>query len=140
MTTKKPPFEGRGEEADSGEQLREWAVLSKSETRRTIDFDRVDIATLEVFPPRFILHVTGTKPYQNMDVSLDPLTYIQHPEYWGIEVVGSLSGMGLPALTPYSVSLALERLGTPIFLGTRGVEVIGASRSEKHDVSIGEPQ
>jgi hypothetical protein len=136
MTIQKPPYEGRGEQADSGQQLQESADLSTSETRHTIDFDRVDISALDVFPPRFTLHVSGTKPYQNMHVSLHPMTYIQSPEYWGIEVVGSLSGIGVPALAPYSVSLALDRLGTPLFLGTLGIEVIGASRSEKLAVLI----
>jgi hypothetical protein len=140
MTLREPPYEDTAEEADSREQLREWTDLPKSETRRLIDFNRVDILTLESVPPRFILHVSGTKPYQNIDVRLVPLTYISRPEYWGIEVVGSLSGIGLPALTPYSVSLQLAPLGTPVFLGTRGIEVIGASRLEKHDLSIGEPQ
>jgi hypothetical protein len=140
MTIKEPQYEGSGEEADRGEQPREITDLPTSETHRLIDFDRVDILTLRSLPPQFILHVSGTKPYWNMDVRLVPLTYIRRPEYWGIEVVGSLSGIGLPALAPYSVSLQLNSLGSTGFLGTRGIEVIGASRSEKHDLSIGEPQ
>ena len=32
------------------------------------------------------LDVAGTKPYMNMRVELEPLTYVTRPEYWGIEV------------------------------------------------------
>lgn len=56
--------------------------------------------------------------------------YIRQPEYWGIEVVGCVSGLGLPAVAPYVVRLDLD--GT---IGTHGIEVIGASRSEKIDIS-----
>ena len=70
-----------------------------------------------------------------MSVDLSPLVYIRQPEYWGIEVVGRLRG-GLPLLTevPYEVSLPLSGI-----TGTRGVEVIGASHSEKLEVPPEEP-
>ena len=63
--------------------------------------------------------------------------YSRHPEYWGIEVVGSLPDVGLPVITPYTDHRELN--GT---IGTCGIEVIGASRSEKIDISsyYAEPQ
>ena len=62
-----------------------------------------------------------------MRVDLLPRVHIQQPEYWGIEVVGCLpGGIGLPALAPYTVSLRLAGV-----TGTRGVEVIGATRTER---------
>jgi hypothetical protein len=41
-------------------------------------------------PPPFVLRVSGTKPLANMQVQLVPLVFIRQPEYWGIDVVGSL--------------------------------------------------
>jgi hypothetical protein len=94
---------------------------------RLIDFEKAEIRTLESFPPQHVLVVSGTKPFMNMEVTLEPLVFIRQPEFWGIEVVGRLpGGVGLPALAPYQVSLPLAGI-----MGTRGIEVIGATRSEK---------
>jgi hypothetical protein len=73
-----------------------------------------------------ILVVKGTKPYQNMTVSLSPLTYAEQPDYWGIEVIGALSGFGLLSSAPYTVSLPLDGV-----MGKKGVEVIGANKKSK---------
>src|SRR5215218_9549950 len=98
---------------------------------RLLDFDSADVVTLESFPPQFVLRVSGTKPMANMQVQVVPLVYIRRPEYWGIEVVGSLlGGIGLPALAPYEVTLPLTG-----FLGTQGIEVIGGSRVQRFDIS-----
>jgi hypothetical protein len=108
------------------QQLREHQGLPQSEACRLIDFEEAEIVTLEIFPPQQVLVVSGTKPYRNMEVTLRPRTYIRQPEYWGIEVVGCLPGLGLPALAPYTVSIRLSG-----FMGTEGIEVVGATRSEK---------
>ncbi|MDQ3588954.1 MAG: hypothetical protein M3392_01710 [Actinomycetota bacterium] len=111
------------------QQIKDYQRLPQSKACRLIDFEEVDVVTLEIFPPQHVLIVSGTKPYLtylNMEVSLRPRTYIQQPEYWGIEVVGCLPGFGLPALAPYTVSIRLAG-----FMGTKGIEVIGATRSEK---------
>ncbi|HYH38390.1 MAG TPA: hypothetical protein VD860_09240 [Azospirillum sp.] len=76
-----------------------------------------------------LLIVEGMKPYLNMKVRLQPRIYITQPEYWGIEVVGCLDGIGLPALAPYCEPLTLTHA-----VGTRGVEVIGADKSMKIEV------
>jgi len=73
----------------------------------------------------YILVVSGTKPYLNMQVALSPLVYVRQPEYWGIEVIGSLPGLGLPALAPYIVSLPLDGIH-----GSIGIEVIGANQTQ----------
>lgn len=93
-----------------------------------LDFEdaRVVPGTL---PDTWILVVNGQKPYMNMQVRLVPLVYVQHPEYWGIEVVGNASGIGLPALAPYRETLPLDAS-----TGTRGIEVIGASRTKRINV------
>lgn len=108
--------------------MMEFRNYPMAESCRRIDFEKV-----EIFPGTvkgsWILVVTGTKPYINMKVELLPLIYIQQPEYWGIEVVGCLPGFGLPAIGPYSVSLPLDGI-----TGTKGIEVMGATRSEKHQI------
>jgi len=96
---------------------------------RVIDFESARVRTLPTVPPRHVLVVRGEKPYLNMQVNLVPLVYIRQPEYWGIEVVGCLPEVGLPAVGDYVVKLDLE--GT---IGTRGIEVIGANRSKKIDI------
>ena len=96
---------------------------------RLIDFEKVEIRTLRSFPPQHVLVVSGTKPYLNMEVTLEPLVYVRQPEYWGIEVVGRLPGVGLPTLAPYEVSIPLAGI-----IGTHGIEVIGATRSERREL------
>ena len=96
---------------------------------RLLDFEHIAIRTLESFPPQHVLVVSGTKPFVNMEVTLEPLVFIRQPEYWGIEVVGRLPGVGLPALAPYQVSIPLAGI-----TGTKGIEVIGATRTERRDI------
>ena len=64
-----------------------------------------------------------------MTVRLSPLIYVRQPEYWGIEVLGSLPGIALPATAPYTVVTSLSGI-----LGTIGIEIIGASSTQKIDV------
>lgn len=80
-------------------------------------------------PGHYKLIVAGTKPCANMQVHLSPLVYIQQPVYWGIEVVGVLAGICLPALKPYEVSISLDGI-----LGKKGIEVIGATKKKKINV------
>lgn len=77
----------------------------------------------------YILIVTGEKPFLNMEVRLIPRIYVVQPEYWEIEVVGVLGGIGLPATEPYSVFIPLEGIR-----GTRGITVIGNSQETSIDV------
>jgi hypothetical protein len=111
------------------ERVHAFQALPSPQSCRIIDFDSAQVVTLESFPPQHVLVVTGQKPV-NMEVSLSPLVYIRRPGYWGIEVVGCVPGLGLPAVAPYTVRLDLD--GT---IGTCGIEVIGASRSEKIDIA-----
>lgn len=95
---------------------------------RLIDFDKAQVVS-GIVPKTYFLIVSGTKPYLNMTVELSPLVYIRRPEYWGIEVIGSLPGIGLPATAPYTVSIPLDGI-----IGTKGIEVIGANKREKINV------
>ncbi|TYB58857.1 hypothetical protein FXF51_35600 [Nonomuraea sp. PA05] len=105
-----------------------FAELPAPSSVRLIDFEEARVVP-GIVPKSFILIVSGTKPYINMTVSLSPLVYIKQPEYWGIEVIGSLPGIGLPATAPYTVSLPLDGI-----LGTKGIEVIGAGNRKTFDV------
>lgn len=90
-------------------------------------------ATAQVVPGivngTFFLIVDGKKPYLNMQVRLMPLTYVQQPDYWGVEVIGCIHGIGLPAIGAYHESLSLDGIR-----GKKGVEVIWSDGSAKIDV------
>ncbi len=102
--------------------------LPQPKSVRLIDFDKIDIRP-GIVNGTYILIVSGMKPYLNMEVRLIPLVYVQQPEYWGIEVTGMLPGMGLPAETPYCATIPLDGIR-----GKKGIEVIGANKSEKREV------
>jgi hypothetical protein len=94
-----------------------------------IDFNRAYVRTGDTGKFERYLVVSGYKPTSNMEVKLSPLVYVRQPEYWEIEVQGCQRGLGLPVLTPYTVALRLD--GT---IGTRGIEVVGATRSQRIDI------
>ncbi len=106
-------------------QLKEFEALPQSTMCRLIDFTKVEVRPGFV-PKTFFLIVSGTKPWMTMKVELHPLIYIRRPEYWGIEVVGCQSGIGLPAAVPYHAVLDITH-----HLGTKGIEVIGASAKKR---------
>jgi hypothetical protein len=115
----------------SEELMEGYEALPKAGSYRLVDFEWTEVVTLRSFPPQFLLRVGGTKPCANMRVDLSPLVYFRQSEYWGIQVIGRLhGGILLPAEVPYEVSLPLSGI-----TGTRGVEVIEATRSEKIEVS-----
>ncbi|TFV40769.1 hypothetical protein E4K66_07965 [Bradyrhizobium frederickii] len=101
--------------------LKELEALPRSSTCRLISFDNAEVVP-GIVSNTFILVVSGVKPWLTMKVELVPLIYIRQPEYWGIEVIGCQSGIGLPAQAPYHVSLDISHLR-----GTVGIEVIGAT-------------
>lgn len=124
MATKKKS----GKAATTSEPERLAASLIPQSTR-LINFDRAEVRPGFVTNTYFLI-VSGTKPYLNMQVHLSPLIYIRRPEYWGIEVIGTLSGIGLPATAPYQVFIPLDGI-----IGTKGVEVIGATKRKKINIS-----
>jgi hypothetical protein len=110
-------------------QLKSFGAMPAPTSFRLLDFEHAEVVTLESFPPQFVLTVSGTKPFLNMQVELVPSVFVRQPEYWTIEVVGSLRGIGLPAVAPYKVSIPLAGI-----IGTKGIEVVGATRSERFDI------
>lgn len=94
-----------------------------------IDFTGVDI---QWYAGRGVyqLTVSGLKPYTNMEVSLSHEAYNRRPAYWRTLVIGCVkNGLVLPLATPYYITMNLDR-----FVGTKGVEVVGASRSVRREV------
>ncbi len=112
--------------------LKVLEALPPATTFRRIDFEtaRVDPGFL---PNTWFLTVSGRKPWASMTVELVPLVYIRRPEFWGIEVVAAQKGIGIPLEVPYSVVLEISHV-----LGTAGIEVIGATKSEK--IKVGSTQ
>lgn len=109
--------------------MTKFTDLPKTESCRLIDFEKVEIQC-DSATKKCTLIVSGIAPCVNMRVDLIPRVYITQPEYWGIEVVGCLSGgICLTALRPYVAIISLEGI-----TGTKGIEVIGATRSEKREV------
>lgn len=101
----------------------------------TIDFEEASVTPLAStgsVPPsiRYRLKVSGMKSASNVQVKLVPLVYVRQPEFWGIEVIGCSSGIGLPVLTPYTVT---HDFTGP--LGTCGIEVIGATKTQQFDLA-----
>jgi hypothetical protein len=102
---------------------------------RIIDFDKATVASRPspATSPRYLLTVTGTKPSVSQTVRLVPVTYIRQPEYWAIEVTAcDPPGVGLPQTGPYTSTLDLTGV-----TGTKGIEVVGATRSQSFDLATG---
>ena len=103
-----------------------------AESSRVIEFDRAEVRPGFV-SGTYILIVWGRKRCLNMEVSLVPRIYIRCPEYWGIEVVGTLPyGICLPAMAEYVVAIPLAGI-----TGSIGIEVIGANKTEQFKVPGG---
>lgn len=97
-----------------------------------VDFDKAEVFPGFV-PDTWFLRVQGTTRCSNTVVTLNPLVYVQCPEYWGIEVVGNLpGGICMTALGHYDVTIPLAGI-----TGSAGIEVIGANKQEKFEVSGG---
>ncbi len=105
-----------------------FQALPQAESCRTINFKDTDVRPGIVNDTWFLI-VSGIKPYVNMKVELIPVVYITQPEYWIIEVIGCLPGIGLPTEAPYTVSIPLDGI-----TGTKGIEVKGGRKSEKIDI------
>ena len=94
-----------------------------------IDFTGIDI---DYYAGRRVyqLTVTGMKPFTNMDVSLSHEAYNGRPAYWRTVVIGCVkNGLLIPIAAPYYVTMNLDQ-----FVGSRGVEIVGASRKVRRAV------
>lgn len=117
--------------ADLEASAKAFKDLPSSSVCRLISFDKAH-AQPGFVSGTWFLHVNGEKPWSNMVVALIPAIYITTPDYWQIEVVGCLYGMGLPAMTPYQVTSAQFTRGYGI--GHKGIEVVGANKKQIIDI------
>jgi hypothetical protein len=93
-----------------------------------LDFRKAVVSPGEQ-PGTLVVTVTGDTPRSSLRgaaVKLKPLTYDSQPEYWKFEVLWDATNATVPIVTPFTVSLAVDQ-----FRGTKGIEVVGQSRSQK---------
>ena len=97
-----------------------------------IDFNRVDVVTPMIYPPRPALVVGGMAPFAGAEVSLVPLEHVGRPPYWGIQVVceAGTEPAADGGSAQYSVQIDLAGI-----TGVHGVELIGATRTARIDVT-----
>lgn len=103
-----------------------------------IDFERAELRRLP-FQDSLYLWVRGRLPAAGLDARLSPRIYHGQPDYWGIEVA-AIGGVAADndVSDADGDGLSFER-SVPLagITGTRGVAVIGASRSEQIDIDGG---
>ena len=104
---------------------RSFEALPYAHSCRRIDFDLVELRE-RARPCGRLLLVSGVTPWADLCVTLEPLVYLEVPEFWVIEVVGRLTASGLPAWVDFCAAL---RLGS--VQGRRGIEIVGATKSER---------
>jgi len=100
--------------------------LPCAKTCRRVDFDWVEVREATRFGSGRFLLVSGIKPWIDLRVTLEPLSYREMPDFWVIELVGRLTASGLPGLVDFSVALPLETVQ-----GRIGIEIVGATKSEQ---------
>jgi hypothetical protein len=102
-----------------------------------IDFNRVEVVTPMIHPPRpalvAALVVGGVAPVAGAEVSLVPLEHVGRPPYWGIQVVCRPGTETEGGSVEYSVQIDLAGI-----TGVHGVELIGATRTARIDVTTEE--
>jgi len=105
--------------------------IAATEHHRLLGFDSVEVSPGP--DGGYTLTVSGTMPCGNMEASLSPRAYVRCPEHWGIEVVGYLpEGLCFTSEGHYRETIALAGI-----TGSRGIEVIGSSKSETREVPGG---
>ena len=79
----------------------------------------------------WVLDVDLWKIMSNIQVILEPVMYIDQPDWWRIKVIGCYVGdVGATVMQPHTASLWLatadEKSGWISFIGKRGIEIEGA--------------
>lgn len=112
----------------------EELIGSADEPKSTVllPFDSAEIRP-GVINGTYFLVVTGRAPCINMEVKLSPRMYVKCPEYWGIDLTGSLeSGICLKAIKDFTITIDISST-----IGSKGIEVVGAAGNKKIDQSGG---
>jgi hypothetical protein len=118
-------------EADLEASANAFNDLPLSSTCRLITFDKAH-AQPGIVNGTWFLYVSGEKLWSNMLVELIPAIYVTTPDYWLVEVVGCVSGIGLPIMTPYHVTSTQLTRGNGI--GNKGIEILGATHKQIIDI------
>lgn len=94
-----------------------------------IDFNHIQIQWNRA-EHHYQLTVSGIKRFANMSVYLSHQSYGRRPAYWQTVVVGCWKNfIVIPIPTPYYVTMPLTH-----FVGTRGVEIMGATGAVRRNV------
>lgn len=111
--------------------------LSMVPAGHIIDFEKAELRRLP-FQDSVYLWVKGRMPASGLDVRLSPLIYHGRPDYWGIEVAAIASLDADNDSGESGTRMDFER-SVPLagITGTKGVTVIGASRSEWIEIDGG---
>jgi hypothetical protein len=106
-----------------------------------IDFERAEVVSPMIYPPQPRLTVAGLKPNPEVEVTLVPLMYVSQPPYYGIQVVATNSAARGPHVSqPIANVPFVAELDLAGYVGSKGVEVIGETKTEQITVSSGEPE
>ncbi len=101
-------------------------------SNRVIRFDHAEVVA-GIANGTYFLVVSGQAPCMNMDVRLVPLIYAKCPEFWGIEVVGTVDGgFCLTAVKDFTATIPLAGI-----VGSKGIEVIGSDNTMRFPVDGG---
>jgi hypothetical protein len=96
-----------------------------------VDFDSATVRPAP-YPDMHVLTVSGNAPsggQSTLGAKLERAMYVVQPEYWQIWVYYDSQDAIFQTLAPYNVSLPIG--GSK---GTKGIEVIGATKSVKIDI------
>ncbi len=102
----------------------QFNCLPTATTCRRVDFDYVAIEGGAAGQP--LVLVSGIKDWLNLHIELRPRCYPTPPDFWVIEVVGTLPGYGVRGAVDYHVVLPLAGLW-----GHEGIEIVGATKTER---------
>ncbi len=96
---------------------------------RLIDYDKAEVVPGIVNDTYFLI-VSGTTPCMNMKAILTPVVYIDCPDFWDIELAGFLpGGICFEGIGNFTESILLTGI-----TGSKGIRLVGATKSEKFDV------
>lgn len=93
-----------------------------------LDFRKASVSPGDA-PGVLVLTVTGDKPRDaagGAAIKLQPLKYDSQPEYWKIEVLWDPENATIPVVGRFTASISLDGIR-----GTKGIEVVGQTRSQK---------